>query len=220
MELNLEQILQSERAWEYVLLDIVKSEELDPWDIDITKLTENYLSRIKKMKELDLRIPARLILAAAILLRMKSDELVMTEEAEAAFEETFGEETTEPPGASEEIPLLDLRLRRKPLRKITLEDLILTLQKSLEPKEKRDRITSFVLELPEVDITQQIEELYKKILSAQTEKILFTELLSEKTRESAIDTFIPLLHLATENRIVLEQKEFFKELYVMRAKAK
>ena len=128
-ELNIEQILQSERAWEYILLDIVKSEELDPWDIDISKLTATYLDRIKKMKELDLRIPARIILAAAILLRLQSETLSLTKSDDARFDELFGNEEEAPAEIPEQVPILDLRLTRKPLRKITLTDLIETLHK-------------------------------------------------------------------------------------------
>ncbi|MDP6704010.1 MAG: segregation/condensation protein A, partial [archaeon] len=159
MELNLDQILQSERAWEYVLLDIVRSENLDPWDIDISRLTEKYTERINEMKEFDLKVPARLLLAAAILLRMKSDRLVDAEEREA-YEELlsgdedflFGDEEEES-GPSEEVPLLTLITKRKHLRKVTLEDLIGKLEVSMRPKEKKVKIEPFVLVFDEIDIT-------------------------------------------------------------------
>ncbi|HIJ99092.1 TPA: segregation/condensation protein A [archaeon] len=218
---NIEQILQSERAWEYILLDIVKSEELDPWDIDITKLTQIYLDRIQKMKELDLRIPARIILAAAILLRLKSETLSLTKSEEGMFEELFGQEEEIPAEEPEPVPLLDLRLTRKPLRKITLADLIETLEKAME-KSHRERALPYqvALNLPEVDISEMIETLYRKIYNMREEKIPFRALLPQNTTSHAVDTFLPLLHLANEQRIDLEQEGIFTELFILKQKIK
>lgn len=216
IELNIEQILQSERAWEYVLLDIVKSEELDPWDIDVTKLTQKYLERIKKMKELDLRIPARLILAASILLKLQSDQLVQTEKEEIFEDLLFdmGEgEIVEK--EEDEVPLLDLRIRRKPQRKVTLDDLLRTLQKSMIPKERKQRVQPFIIEFPETDINEQIELLYKKIIKSSLGKIPFSDLIKKRTRDEVIDTLLPLLYLANDRRIDLEQENFFQELFVL-----
>lgn len=215
--LNIEQILQSERAWEYILLDIVKSEELDPWDIDITRLTQTYLERIQKMRELDLRIPARIILAAAILLRLQSETLALTKSEEDMFEELFGQEEEAPAEEPEPVPLLDLRLTRKPLRKITLTDLIETLEKAME-KSRRERALPYqvALNLPEVDISEMIETLYRKIYNIHEQRIPFSTLVPKKTASDAVDTFLPLLHLVNDQRIDVEQEGIFAEIYVLK----
>ncbi len=216
-QLNIEQILQSERAWEYILLDIVKSEELDPWDIDISKLTQTYLDRIKKMKELDLRIPARIILAAAILLRLQSETLSLTKSDDGRFDELFGDEPELPAEEPEQVPLLELHLTRKPLRKITLADLIETLENAMEKSHKERALPYQVaLNLPEVDISEMIETLCKKIYNLPEQKIPFKSLLPKKTASDVIDTFLPLLHLANEQKIVLEQETLFAELYILK----
>jgi len=217
--LNIEQIMQSERAWEYILLDIVKSEELDPWDIDITKLTQTYLERIQKMRELDLRIPARIILAAAILLRLQSETLALTKSEEGMFDELFGQEEEVPAEEPELVPLLDLRLTRKPLRKITLADLIETLEKAME-KSHRERALPYqvALNLPEVDISEMIETLYRKIYNIPVQRIPFSTLVPKKTASDAVDTFLPLLHLLNDQRIDVEQEGIFAEIYVLKQK--
>jgi len=218
MELNIEQILQSERAWEYVLLDIVKSEDLDPWDIDIVTLTHKYMERINKMKELDLRVPARLILAAAILMKMQSEQLLIGEDQEELIDDSFLEFEPElDVDASEEdtdLPLLDLRIRRKPVRKVTLSDLIDKLKRSMEPKQKKEKHVKFELDLPAVDITAQIDDLYGKIIKANIEKVAFSTLIPNNTNDDVIDTLLPLLHLANEHRVELEQEKFFEEIFV------
>ena len=224
MELNLDQILQSERAWEYVLLDIVRSENLDPWDIDISRLTEKYTERINQMKEFDLKVPARLLLAAAILLRMKADRLVDAEEREAYAELLGGDEEflfgddDEESGPSEEVPLLTLITKRKHLRKITLEDLIGKLEVSMRPKERKVKVEPFVLVFDEVDITEKIEELYQKIMGSDGDKIPFNDLLPSKTKEDMINTLMPLLHLANDRKVKLVQENLFEDLYVLSEK--
>lgn len=51
---------------------MVEEGKLDPWNVDIVELANVYLEEIKKMEVLDMRIPARAVLAAAFLLKKKS----------------------------------------------------------------------------------------------------------------------------------------------------
>jgi len=220
IENNIEQMLQSERAWEFVLLDIVKSEDLDPWDIDISKLTAKYTERVNNMKQLDLRIPARLILATAILLRMKSEHLLSIDTIEDEFSDFTDDDLFDQPDPEreliEDVPDLNIHVRRKHIRKITLGDLIDKLKKSMEPKAPRTRNTLFRLDLPDQDISQQIEVLYEKIINHSLKKIPFSNLTEKKNRRGVIETFLPLLHLANDHKIDLHQEEFFEELYVQK----
>lgn len=222
IEFNIEQMLQSERAWEFVLLDIVQSEELDPWDIDITKLTAKYTERVNKMKQLDLRIPARLILAAAILLKMQSDRLVLSEGREE-FADSLGEgfeddDMFDQPDAErkvmDDVPDLNLTVRRKHIRPITLADLINKLKRSIDPPLPRGRRMKFHLDIPDEDITEQIENLYTKVISHSFTKVPFSKLTENMSRRQIIDTFLPLLHLANDHRVDLHQENFFEEIYV------
>jgi len=218
IETNIEQMLQSERAWEFVLLDIVKSEDLDPWDIDISKLTAKYAERVNNMKQLDLRIPARLILAVAILLRMKSELLLSIDALGEDFSDFTDDDLFDQPDLErelmEDVPDLNIHVKRKHIRKITLGDLIDKLKKSMEPKAPRTRNTLFRLDLPDTDISQQIEGLYEKIINHSLKKIPFSNLTEKKNRRGVIETFLPLLHLANDHKVDLHQEDFFQELYV------
>ena len=51
-------------------------EQLDPWDIDIVKLTSKYFEKIEEMEESDFYISSKVLLAAALLLRIKSEFLL------------------------------------------------------------------------------------------------------------------------------------------------
>ncbi len=217
--INIEQILQSERAWEYLLLDIIKTEQIDPWDIDITKLTQNYIERVRKMRELDLRMPARVIFAAAFLLRMQSETLTLTKSDDSRFDELFGRGEGEdiPSEEPEIVPLLQLHLTRKPVRKITLSDLISTLETAFEKSHKERALPhQIALHFPEVDIVELIERLYRKIYSIPENRIPFSTLLPEKTANAAVDAFLPLLHLVQEQKVDFEQESLFSEIFILK----
>jgi len=222
MELNIEEILQSEQAWEYILLDIVKSADLDPWDIDLTKLTESYLEKIETMKRLDLRVPARIILAAAILLKLQADTIVPSE-AGGFFDFDFDEAdelfSDQEDREAEEVPMLDLHIRRRPTRKVTLDDLVKSLKKSFQSevrRERKRRRVHFQIDVEGIDISEQIDKIYGEITSHKEKKIPFSNLLEDKDRDTVINTLMPLLHLANDHKIGLEQEEFFKEFYVLK----
>ncbi|MDI3502166.1 MAG: segregation and condensation protein, partial [Archaeoglobi archaeon] len=97
--------------------------EIDPWNIDIVELTDKFLKKLEEMKKLDLRISGRTLLYAAILLRMKSDTLVLGEEEEEENVEEFIE-LEEDFYDSAEYPEIKPVVRRFPRRPVTLQDLI------------------------------------------------------------------------------------------------
>jgi len=70
-----------------ILLQLVTMGKVDPWNIDIVDITEKYIERIREMQDLDLRISARAILAASILLRMKTEALLYTKEDDGEEQE-------------------------------------------------------------------------------------------------------------------------------------
>ena len=67
---------EDEVTWQSLLYELVKKEGMNPWDINISLLTKEYIDTIKKLKELDFRISGKVLLAAAILLKMKSNRLL------------------------------------------------------------------------------------------------------------------------------------------------
>ena len=49
---------------------------MDPWDIDVSLLTQKYIGMLRTLKEHDFRVSGKVVLAAAILLKLKSHKLV------------------------------------------------------------------------------------------------------------------------------------------------
>ena len=71
-----------------LLINLVISEQMDPWDIDIVKITERFLREINRMRELNLKFGGKFLLATSFLLRLKSESLLeeKEEDEELPFE--------------------------------------------------------------------------------------------------------------------------------------
>jgi segregation and condensation protein A len=206
-----------EATWKDILIDLVRKNELNPWDIDIIDLVGKYVEVVKDLKVMDLRVPANIILAASILLRLKSEMLEIGEEAAEDL----------PPDAMTGRPYvavdpLSVRLRLPPRRRVTLPELISALEEAMKLKEfKAARLavseTEFPLTLNRVDVEADVEALFAILTQhADSSRMLtFTSLYSLSQKPDALlDVFIPLLFLANKGRIVLLQEEFFGEIVI------
>src|SRR3989344_6862166 len=69
-------LFNREIGWQDIIYDLINTEQLDPWDINITILTEGFLSKIKAYEEMDFFISSKVLLAAAFLLRIKSEMII------------------------------------------------------------------------------------------------------------------------------------------------
>ncbi|RLF81822.1 segregation/condensation protein A [Thermococci archaeon] len=202
-----------------ILLQLVTMGKVDPWNIDIVDITEKYIERIREMRDLDLRVSARAILAASILLRMKTEALLYTKEDD-------GEEQKE-----EERIRVDVDPYVPPLRRAeryyTLDDLIEALMDALEETEKRKpkkkkevKIEEeiFVVDDFRVDIEKHVNKLYeivRELYSNTRDKIAFWELVFDPSPKIVARTFLYLLFLANMGKIELIQEEPFGEIFVV-----
>ena len=73
-QLNLQEFVKN-ATWRELLVELVDSNQLDPWNIDIVKVVDSYIAVVRKMQVMDLHIPANIVLAASILLRMKRETI-------------------------------------------------------------------------------------------------------------------------------------------------
>ena len=230
-------------TWQTLIYDLVKSDKMDPWNVDVSILTKRYIGMIKKLKEHDFRISGKIVLAAAILLKIKSRHLMnegmnnldtlihgIQEEEDLFFEEYFHE-------FGEEVFIKDEKYTKEPLivpktplprsRKVSVYDLVKALEKALEVENRRNLRRP--AEHPEVkvpkkimDVTVMIKELYNKIRGYfnQDKQITFDQLIPSDSREDKIYTFIPLLHLTTQRKIDLYQPKHFGEIFIQPVKNK
>lgn len=216
-----------EVTWQSLIQDLVRVENMDPWDIDISKLSQKYIEMLKKMQELDLRISGKVVLAAAILLRMKSNYLMdndMLNFDKMMHPENFEEEALyddqkqAPTINSKDLKLIP-RTPQPRKRKVSIFELVEALKQALEVKNRRRQILDAVnIPLPEkkIDIFKVIEQLYnqiEKILGKQ-EKLTFNELVPSKKREDMIGAFVPMLHLSNDHKVDLEQFSHFGDIHI------
>jgi segregation and condensation protein A len=220
-----------EITWQAIIFDLVKSEQMDPWDVNISTITQKYIGMLKTLKEHDFRVSGKVLLAAAILLKMKSHKLVGEDLNELdkllmGVEEEMEELGFEESGQThklDEIPKLIPRTPQPRKRKVSIYDLVDALERALEVKKRRlfHSIPPMNLEAPrkKKDITVIIREVYLRIKSFFTgttqEKLTFAKLLPSDSKEDKVHTFIPLLHLAQQSKIDLAQDTPFGEIEVM-----
>src|SRR5215468_8194093 len=59
-----------------LLLDLIRKQDIDIYDIPIARLTAQYLSYVERMRELDVNVAADFIYMAAVLIHIKSKMLL------------------------------------------------------------------------------------------------------------------------------------------------
>jgi chromatin segregation and condensation protein Rec8/ScpA/Scc1 (kleisin family) len=228
-------LITSEYSWEQIIYKIIAWEGMDPWNLDLSLLSRSFLLYISKMKELDFKIPAKYVVIAAVLLRMKSDHieylkgLVQPPQEELAELDT-GEVNPIPETANGEINLalasLNVPSKRQPTRKIVATELITALRNALRTDERRSERSARrrgQIVINEENITERIAGLYRKIDSLlerlKEEEIEFSRLLNKWSREEILDTFVPLVHLDHEKKVHCRQEELFREIYIKKTPA-
>ncbi len=226
----LEMLMKNDEiTWQTLIQDLVKSEEMDPWDVDISKLTKKYLETLSKLQESNFFVSGKVVLAAALLLKIKSDKLLNEDIAE--FDNQMNPQELEEfedlaeipvPDANENPPQLTIKTPMPRKRRVSLLDLMGALKKALDLHEKREaRVEEdgkINVTIPEkmIDITQLIKEVYAKITSyfKKQDHLSFDELVGSREREEKIYTFIPLLHLDAQEKIFLHQDKPFGEIKI------
>jgi len=201
------------------------TEDMDPWDIDLVLLSNRLTEHIEHMRKLDLRIPAKILLAAAIIYKLKSERINYLEEdpveEDEFFSGDFSLEGEDSALSSDEqtifLPPIQLPVRRTPKRRVTLNELVDALDKAMKIRTRREARAFFQIDLGAEDLSKNIEELYKRICAflRKQKKVTFSELISsESTKERKITAFNSMLHLASEGKIVCFQPELFGEIEI------
>ncbi len=207
-------------TWKEILLDAIHSKKLDPWNIDLTQVADEFISRIKKMETLDFVIPANVILAASILLRYKSDYFRAADAAAQLAD--FPME--EPSVAFEEVPTLSMVARIPPKSPITLVDLVKEMESIIRyegeyvPKQKRlvDDSVPFVLPVQSFDIEKNMDALVEDLhVQADPEGyVLFSKIIEGKAPREIIYSLLSLLHLTQKEKVDLRQDQMFGEIFI------
>lgn len=226
-----------------ILVQLAEKGEIDPWDINIIDVTDKYLQALDKSPRQNLVNAGRAIFFASVLLRLKSEillnisneTLLASEQSENFFPED--ELLLEEDKIHLDLSKLGGYLVRSSLgkqqrkRKITLDDLIIALKQAEEEEEKRilqsklrrEQVYKIVAlpipdDLLEIVQEQDIDEVVKKIEAIIQEYLtdekpitltFLAEILNDKVKP-----FLALLFLTYMQKVVLEQKEFYGEVFI------
>ena len=218
---------EDELSWQQIIYELVKTEQMDPWDIEISTLTAKFMEVIRALQELDCRVSGKMVLASALLLKIKTDRLMgedftaldqllaSTEEEDIdLLEEDYeGRQRRERP----DLPKIYPKSPQPRQRKVSVYDLVTALEQALEVTSRRNERTldGIVVEVkvPEksVDISAAMNSLLKLIAQRfqQTDTLHFHDLTPTDNKLDKVLVFIPLLHLTNERRVDLSQRENF-----------
>ncbi|TYP00093.1 condensin subunit ScpA [Geothermobacter ehrlichii] len=218
-----------------LLLHLIKQNEMDIWDIQITRITEQYLAILDAMQSLNLDVAGEFLVMAATLLHIKSKLLLPQSE----YEE--GEEEEEDPRAELVRRLLEYQKYREAAfdlddreilgrdvfaRKFTppdldgeeedeffevsLYDLVEALQDVLArmPKEVVHEIG-----FETISIADRINHILGRL--SGRESLAFIDLFSERpARNDVIATFLAMLELVRLRTIRLMQTSRCGEIWI------
>lgn len=179
--------------WQSIIYELIRNKKVDPWDIDLSKFSEEYLTTISKLKSLNFRISGKVVLAAALMLKIKTNHLglddfiLLTNDDEAPIEEfEYDEDAYIDPDEKKIMNLarhirhntkkkylIEPRTVRPRQRKVTVIELMSALKKAIEVDKRRERkrvavekiiIPEEIFEAKKDLLPEQIETLNKKLL--------------------------------------------------------
>lgn len=224
-------LFSREIGWQEIIYDLINTEQLNPWDVNLIVLTDKYLEKIQLLEEADFFVSSKVLLAASLLLRIKS-EFLLSHYIKSIDEILFGKTDQkkayemERIELDEEIPLLVPKSPIPRFRKVTLQELIESLNKAIVTENRRIKkeiintsaLREAGISLPKrtISIKDKIESVFNKLTSHFTinkdhRKITFTDFAGIE-KEERILTFYPLLHLDHQKRVWLHQEKAFNEI--------
>ena len=217
-------------SWQEIIHDLINTEQLDPWDIDLYILAQKYLEKIKQIEEADFVLSSKVLLIASIMLKLKSELLVnkfIKDLDDVLFnhKEKEVQQFLKIEDFDEDIPELYPRTPLPRFKKISLQELMMALNKAVKTEERREtkkitereayERTKFFMPKQSMSITDKIKIIHSKIteLFRKNEVIRFSEFSGPK-KEDKINTFVPLLHLDNHNKLWLQQEKHFDEIWI------
>ena len=219
--------------WQEIIYDLINTEQLDPWVINIVLLTERYFKKIQELEEADFFVSSKVLLAASFLLRIKS-EILLNKYVKSIDDILFGRKeeikktTFERIELGEDIPELIPRSPLPRFKKVTLKELMESLNKAISTENRRIkkeiinknalRESSISLPKRNFSIKDKIKEILNKLTGhfksgEKYKKISYSEFTGNNPEEKII-AFSPLLHLENQHKVWLEQENHFEEIYI------
>ncbi len=226
-------LFNREIGWQDIIYDLINTEQLDPWNIDVGVLSESFLVKIQNYEETDFFVSSKVLLAAALLLRIKS-ELILSRYMKSIDDILFGNKEEDKKSSFErielegDIPELFPRSPMPRFRKVTLKELIDSLNKAIVTENRRIKKTiinknalrEIGISLPKRkhNIKYRLKNVRSKLnlyfdANKSHKKVAYTKIVGED-KENKLLSFFPLLQLESNGDLWLEQEAHFEEIHI------
>jgi len=219
-------------SWQSIIYDLIKTEQLDPWDIDLGVLANRYVEIIQQLEEADFFISSKVLLACSLLLRLKSEILINSyiQDLNAAL---YGQKTDERRYELErleidegELPTLVPRTPMARHRKVTLKELMGALNKAIDTENRRIKREikgrqaekSLLVVMPQgvhVPLKVRVKNIFGLVqghINQGNDHMKFSHLAPAK--EEKLASFVPILHLSNSGKVFLRQPVHFDEIHM------
>jgi segregation and condensation protein A len=218
-----------------LLLDLIRKQDIDIYDIPIAKITAQYLAYVEKIRELDVNVAAEFIYMAAVLIHIKSKMLLPRDPLAT-------EEQQEDPRSELVNRLLEHEKFKSAaqmlLQKQQIEDAVLTnpsLKEFMEAEGTEPEIAADVIDLvktfqqvlervrtrPVLNINEetvtvgQMIDYLRRRLSLEDRPIRLKQLLMRvESRQALVCMFLALLELVRLQAIQVRQEKLFGEIAI------
>ena len=224
-------ITGEELSWQAIIYDLIKTEQLDPWDINLGILAEKYVQIIQQLEEADFFISSKVLLACSLLLRLKSEILInsyIQDLNDALYgkkdEKRYELERIEID--EDELPILTPRTPMARHKKVTLKELMKALDHAINTENRRIKKEikgrqaqkSALTVMPKgnfVPLKVRIKSIFGIVdnhIRQGNTHMKFSTLAPDK--EEKLASFVPMLHLSNNGQIFLRQPAHFEEIHM------
>lgn len=219
-----------------LLIHLLEKSKVDIYDIPIADITDQYMDYLTSMQAFDIEIASEFLVMATLLLHIKSKMLLPKnplEQADSADEENrdprdilvdkiveykkFQQAAVKLGDMLEERkkftprPESILPTKRSKLLQYSADNLLDSMLSILQSIKKEDPVN--YIEIKEISIDGRMKELLE-FLTTCKEPILFTELFANIDKECLVVSFLAVLELLKEGKIIVCQQDIFEPIYV------
>lgn len=217
-----------------LLLHLIKENKMDIFDIEIEKITEQYLDYINKQESMNLEVDSEYLVLASELIEIKSKLLLPREKCEETEEEIDPREElmnrlleyeaykeitktlkekeqirmeiyTKAPSNMNDYIEQDSNINTD----VTLDDLVDAFQKFLE-RQKESKPLSTKVTSNEITVSSRRSDI--KLILNREKKISFFKLFPVFSKEYVVATFLAVLEMAKDKELIITQNDTFDDI--------
>ena len=220
-----------------LLLDLIKKQEMNIHDIQIAKITSQYLDYLHKLEELNVDVSADFIYMAATLIHIKSKMLLPVDPLLAAEEQDPRDELVHRLLEHEKFKNAAQLLYQKQQVEanvwshpdkslyggdevqgelvVSLVDLVKTFQQVLE---RRKEVPQFGLRHDTVSIAQMMDRLRQRLVVTDDPVSLIEFFETCETRNAMIVALLAVLEMVRMQAVLLVQSDLFEDIRLRKHK--